>query len=350
MKHLGVKIFITISLILIVVVVGKFGTTYYAAALLSKSIETLVVPEITLKDATYFIREGKIYGDNTPSIFTQKKILSLVHYSLQARVQPLFSLAGTNVAKYRESIERLREQDEIIASLYGEEEGNYIRETLHPIQYLQELANTEEIRLKFIMTPSDNLAREYHNQIFKTIDVYLAYTNSLLETFTSIASEKMKDGNLIFTNGSITPKRIAEIVSEYSQEIENGKNEAERRWSCYRGSILMCDEITSPLVQKTSNLDSETNDTTPPKNIREIADILRVYRESLPIGFFTNFDTAVINNSACYKNASPVFYSLWHKETNGVSFVRPNILNDLLFVDTHDGKQAGWNYFKEAKK
>jgi hypothetical protein len=322
---------------------------YQRNSLLTEQTRGFVLPGSISKNEACSIRDTLLRRQNCDSPLEREKVLSLTHYALKARIQPIFSLAGTDVRSYRESVGNLKESDESIAAYYKDRESSYIQNTLHPIQYLEQLADAEEIRLNFIQDPQSTLATKYHDKLVKTIDSYLAYTDSLLETLASIKATSSLNGNFIFTNGSITPEYIEYAIREYRKEIVKQKNEEQRRWNCYNGKTRSCDPILLPTVSIEVGPIVDSN-TLIPQNVTINSEILRAYRASRSDGNFSKFTTAVINESACYKKDSPVFYSLWQKKSSGSTFLRPNILNDLFFVDARDGTQSTWDYFKKVRE
>jgi len=118
--------------------------------------------------------KGKINGNKDLSISTQAKVLSLAYFSTITRIDPIFAIEGTEPEILKINVEMLKKDVELMSTFYTDPiESSTVREVLYPITFLSELAVLEEIRLKFLVTATDEIAKQYVDQLNRTNEAYV---------------------------------------------------------------------------------------------------------------------------------------------------------------------------------
>lgn len=157
-----------------------------------------------------------------------------------ARTEPLMSIAGTDPARFRASIEKIEQVMREVAVTHEEEQPTSadILPKLFPTDFYRALADTEERRLAFIAQPSMQRFRSYERSVARAIHVY----RLALERTRHLAERAFADpsARYFFTASSIGTQNVSRKISELTVGITQLQRLHQLRLRCVRGSGHAC--------------------------------------------------------------------------------------------------------------
>ena len=266
----------------------------------------------------------------------------VAHYAQASRIDPISSLAGTDIAKVQESIRLLSESRDHIANLYEGKDKEIVMAALHPVAYLDSLVQTEKLHRALAANANHNAAKKYHESLLATLRLHTKYTKALESALEEIQARPFAQGRITFTNGSLTNASMRETLKTIREQTVQQKKKERARWRCYQFGIS-CHDLSYAQIAQQSH--SESAETETPAHVRRNTNILMRFRENISSGSFPKHKVGILSESSCYHaNAEPVVYILWRKQTDSEPFLRPNLVNDLVFADTHERRNLR-NYF-----
>ena len=335
------KVFLISALLVSATFIGSLQKTNHDIARDSVLLEDFLAPSIFFRESTFAITQGQIVNDGTLTLWEKREILALSVYALHARVNPIFSLNGTDLEDFLQSVELLSDSQDQIAHTYQGRDKKIIESSLHPIEYLRSLARTEEFRKVLTLKPTAENARRYHSSLLSTVEARAEYITTLKESLETIRTEPFREGRITFTNGTITIDDMLTSLEELTEEASIQAKKERARWRCYQFGV----SCKKPKYPSATLIQEEASPpTTMPAHIARNTDILLRFRETLPYGTFPQHSTAILETSSCYGTDEPIVYVLWRKQTDTKPFLRVDLANDLVLTDTHE-QRALRNYF-----
>lgn len=315
-----------------------------------RDMRDVLVPPITMFGTEYRIENGGIYrhgerANNIESIF----VLRLARYAMLARIDPIMGIEGTDPERLTKGVSALEESLGDFTSFYEPHEEQIIREKLYPVDFLYNLADTEEKRLALTTHPDFSLAIKYHRSLKKLIGERKKYIESMLSFYEELEHDPSVQHNQFnFLEGSLDLLTRQKIFEETLTNNELLERETEDRLHClWRDSALCSAEAAYDRVSEYS-LGAPEQERSP-----SLEQLVLENGELVAPDYFDSFDDQedtpiyVLEESPCFADVSP-FYSVRQFDLmNQTHAFKILFLNDLYFYNTEDFPEGPMRFENE---
>ncbi len=311
---------------------------------LKDELRTFWTPDVEVDGVLYRIDKTIVVVGNdgksfvpTKELSQQKKlnILRTAYFSTLTRIDPLFALDMANTEKLRESIFDLRTSLDAYAPFYTSTEERFLRSSVYPTEFLEELSHLEDIRQRIILAPRNTTTEEYLKQFEKTVYAYKKGIANLLTTYALVSNDTQEGDRFYFMGGYTTIPQFKTALALIEENMQATYREHKKRVLCIEGNTDQCPHLTEHLFPYSiSDLTNSSKTVSLPTQVLENATLLEEYYKKDPRVDNKSFSHPIIalTSSDCFWEEETQFFKTFLREiAPGKVVLKREFLNDLYF-------------------
>ncbi len=339
--------------VVLVVALGTFFTfgwhrqqsasLFYSSALRDAKISE----EVTVDSRRYDVVLGKVElsGENISRIRADKSI-ELAYAKALARRSPFMALAGTDPKQLETAIDALEETKNKLAEVQkNRKDGDLVKSSLYPIEFLRALANLENARLLFLVNGNEDSQKKYQMAQNQAFYAYQDAIGNFKKAFLQAVSPNAKS---FATGGTLVDREsIIKTLDTLSSGMRETKSMAEKREKCLSGKTDQC--VISDLDFPTVSVPEKQ--IIPPELISQANNIRSILAKALNNDEIMNGPVVGLSKSRCTADTpgAPLFVLYKGKITEkDPVYYNSLFIGNIRFIDSEKQKQIEFfRYFAE---
>ncbi len=336
--------------VVLVVALGTFFTfgwhrqqsasLFYSSALRDAKISE----EVTVDSRRYDVVLGKVElsGENISRIRADKSI-ELAYAKALARRSPFMALAGTDPKQLETAIDALEETKNKLAEVQkNRKDGDLVKSSLYPIEFLSALANLERARLLFLANGDEDSQKKYQMAQNQAFYAYQDDIGSFKKAFIQAVSPNAKF--FAFGGNLVDRESITKALDTLSSGMRETKSMIEKREKCLSGKTAQCviSDLDFPTV---SVLEKQV---IAPALISQSNTIRSILAKALGDNEIMNGPVIGLSKSRCTADTpgAPLFVLYYKVKTmeKDMEYYNSLFIGNIRFIDSEKQKQI--EFFK----
>jgi len=313
MKKLSIFL-VTILVVATVFLAAHSDNLKEESLLLKQALQSYILPEGVLEEtaSTQYLRKA--------------------WYATATRIDPLFSLEGTDLDKLEKAIELVHRSRFHYATIppRNTDDKEVLEQVLYPQDFLESLPKLERLRRDVVAHPNHRVITAYHRALLRTLSAYLEAIENQKVVFAKHMSEQA-NARFYFPAGYTTPEKVLSTFKNLELGAHALKEKAEKRFACSKRYTKTCEDLNTLKLLAPINQKPDLNQALL-SEVREI--VLASHDNKASVPNTKNVREIVLSGSTCTIFENPVYHiSQKYLGYNDIVTI-PLLINDQYFLRT----------------
>lgn len=331
-------------LVCILLLAYTFSSDWREERALVRELQDFAPPSVLYEGVRYYVLQGTV-TPQPPNRKSTVQILRIARFAVEARIAPVFGLAGVDPALMSENIDAFERSTIVLEEYQPPSNGSVpsVLSDLYPLMFLREMAQLESARKSLLETPSSETVAAYEERASSTIAAYHSFTEQLQHQFARYATTSV----YAVWNGTIRAETFVDALEQLTLEAQEAAYLLQDRARCYAGQRRACMPLAETFaaagVARRHVTDASSAPEPMPEKVALNLSLFESYRPQAQTKSAITYGerdpkqpVVLLRSSACFPQEEQLFATYWlYQGEAGDAGVRVEFLNDIFF-NTYD--------------